>query len=609
MIEAILNKYVENVPWKNYSTLLFDENVEQYARNIQEVLKETSKPGYKVDFTEDYWDLSPFHPDKDPEGFRIHFDNADTCFRDYLKLFYLFRLCQKISPRTITYDIKTVRLVLNVLLKKPEFLSRSTIETEDLIGYVEPLPVTPGTKSKYYKALSYFFGFMTCNFDMPILVDHDKLLDLSRTFRLEQKRMDSRTPSIPDEYFDKLLKACIAAIHDESLPLNIRMTAAEIILLTQIGARVEDMLNFKISDIKTFTFGLKVFDYIKFDMRKPTKADTPYRKVHCRLNELCMEAIRVMIEIGKELRRQWNCDYLYVLETERYWNGNYQPPIKFKHFRYTYLRTLLRLLPEESTTPSKDITGTPYGGRTVYAPKFKQYRVLVCTSLYRQGASLVNIRRSMGHMTDTMAAYYVRPKETYQQDRAEAARTVLKAIVKEGASPMCNPLSESMTATLKRFLDESNVNIEGSLDEIRDKTDNKVIIRSKQNGFCIRTGQTCAEDYKTDRILCAYDECPNIYYFYFDLPSMYELFKMTLTSYQDAVAGGFKKVAEKERLKLERIASKRLIPLLDGLEAQLVHFSENQIVEMHPEMESIVRIRRTIREEAERWTNRKEKTL
>lgn len=174
---------------------------------------------------------------------------------------------------------------------------------------------------------------------------------------------------------------------------------------------------------------------------------------------------------------------------------------------------------------------------------------------------------------------------------------------------MCNPLSESMTATLKRFLDESSVNIEGSLDEIRDKTDNKVIIRSKQNGFCIRTGQTCAEDYKTDRILCAYDECPNIYYFYFDLPSMYELFKMTLSSYQDAVADGFKKAAEKERLKLERIASKRLIPLLDGLDAQLAHFSENQIVEMHPEMESVVGIRKTIREEAERWTNRKEKTL
>lgn len=607
MIEAILNKYVENIPWKSYSTLLFDENIEQYARNIQQVLKETASPGYKVDFTEDYWDLSPFHPDKDPDGFRVHFDNAAPAFRDYLKLFYLFRLCEKISPRTITYDVKVIRLILNDLLQKSEFFSLSTIETEDLTGYVEPLPITPGTKAKYYKSLSYFFGFLTCNFDMPILVDHDKLLYLSRTYRLAQKRMDNRTPSIPDAYFAKLLKACIAAIHDESLPLNIRMTAGEIILLTQIGCRIEDMLNFKISDIKTFAFGSKVFDYIEFDMRKPTKSDTPYRRVHCRLNDLCMEAIRVMIESGKELRNRWNCDYLFVLDDNLPGMGDYKPPIKYRHLRYTYLRTLLRLMPEDSTTPSKDIKGTSYNGKTIFAPTFKQYRVLVCTSLYRQGASLVNIRRSMGHLTDTMAAYYVRPKETYQKDRAEAARTILKAIVKEGAYPMCNPLSESVTSTLKRFLNESNVNIEGSLDEIRNKTDGKIIIRSKQNGFCIRTGQTCAEDYKTDRILCAYDECPNIYYFYFDLPSMYELFKMTLSSYQDAVAGGFKKAAEKELLKLERIASQRLVPLLNGLEAQLVHFSESQIVEMHPEMENVVKIRRTIREEAERWSDKKGK--
>ena len=138
-------------------------------------------------------------------------------------------------------------------------------------------------------------------------------------------------------------------------------------------------------------------------------------------------------------------------------------------------------------------------------------------------------------------------------------------------------------------------------EEILETLGKKLIVRAKPGGYCIRTGRTCAEDYKTDQTLCAYDECPNIYYFYFNLSTAYDDMKESERTYQHAIDSGHKREAEKEKYKIVNIARRRIIPMLDELERILTTSTPEEIEERHPGMAETIRKKDEIRKEAMKW--------
>lgn len=601
MIEAAFTPYVKNIPWKEYEHQIFEEDIDKYISNIEHILGENTDRLEKIDFNDDLWDFSSYRPDLDPSTLRLHMRNCNVCYKSFLKFFVLNRLAERLGIRSTIRTARNILSILESILDCKRTKSISLITNEDIKNEIYRRNTADATSEKLFSDIACFYSFIEGNFKIRTLVETKELKILAKGHAASLKMIDTKTPTIPEEYFKLIVDACLKAIHDGTLPRNTRMTAGIMLVESQTAIRNEDLMNLKMSDIKHVTFGDRTFHYFEFDTRKPSKSDTLFIHCKCRLNSLCLEAINVMDRLGETIRHKSGTDYIYVLEDEPT-SRPYVFPIKNSTFINHYYRLMRDLLPDACKRSWEGITPKNYLRHIYNIPTIKQFRVFVCTDLYRKGVSLTNIRRMMGHLYYSMAGYYVRQKETWQQTRAEAAKQVIKAVKEEHAKPIGkDPNSTKMQNTIQKIAKDPEVNISGSYEELLDSIGRKLLVRAKPGGFCIRTGRTCAEDYKTDQTLCAYDECPNIYYFYFNLATAHDDMKAAEQTWQHAIDSGHKREAEKELYKIVNIARRRIIPMLDELERMLMTSTPEQIEERHPGMAETIRKKDEIRKEAMEW--------
>ena len=597
MIEALLNPYIDNIPWDRIDKALIEENASRYAKNIEYVMDRQPESISKIDFNDDVWDFSQFRPDA-CERITINFRKANICYKDFLKMFAILKMVERTRIRSVCGHVGNIKKVVNSVLESKRIRSISILTTQDLIEAIERFPVKENTKYAMLSSCAQFFAVIECEIRVPVLVDSEELYEAAAI--KSHNNPYQKTQTIPDEYFGIIKDTCMKVLMDESASYKERMTAGEILIEGQTGLRTEDLLNLKLGDVKAVEHYGKVFHYLDFETRKPSRSDQYFKRARCRLNETCLTAIRKMEELGAEHRLKAPFDFIYTLEAS-------PRPVRKQIFECVYRRLLYTYAREACLKPWPGINATGLGKNTrVHVPSMRQYRVFVCTDLYRQGVSLVNIMRSMGHISSTMAGYYVRQKETWQNDRAKAARQIIKAVVDEKTVPLGNPTASRMNGVIGKIVDDTKVNIAGSNEEILETLGKKLIVRAKPGGYCIRTGRTCAEDYRTDQTLCAYDECPNIYYFYFNLSTAYEDMRNAETTYQQALDAGHKREAEKEQYKIVNIARRRIIPMLDELERMLATSTVEEIEERHPGMAETIRKKDDIRKEAMDWIAKSE---
>ena len=606
MIEAAFTPYVRNIPWEEYEHQMFEEDIDKYISNIEHILGENAGRLDKIDFNDDLWDFSSYRPDLDPGTLRLHMHNCNACYKAFLKFFVLNRLAERFGIRSTIRNAKIVSSVLESILDRKRIKSISLITNEDIKNEIYLRNSSDNTSRQLFSMMACFYSFIEGNFRIQTMVETKELEALAKNHSARARNVDRKTPTIPEEYFKLIVDACLKAIHDETLPRNTRMTAGALLIESQTGIRSEDLLNLRLSDVKEKRYGDAVFHYLEFDTRKPSKSDTMFMHCKCRLNRICLEAIDAMEKLGEPIRRKSGTDYIYVMEDE-FTSPPYVFPIKNGTFVAHYYRLMRDLLPDACERSWEGITPKKHLRHIYNIPTIKQFRVFVCTDLYRKGVSPTNIRRMMGHLSYSMAYYYVRQKETWQQTRAEAARQVICAVKEENAKPIGkDPGSTRMRDTIQKIAKDPEVNIAGSYEEILESIGRKLLVRAKPGGFCIRTGRTCAEDYKTDQTLCAYDECPNIYYFYFNLSTAYDDMKESERTYQHAIDSGHKREAEKEKYKIVNIARRRIIPMLDELERMLTTSTPEEIEERHPGMAETIRKKDEIRKEAMEWIAKSE---
>lgn len=606
MIELAYSRYISNIPWDDYKHQIFSENIEEYIQNINHVLGEYTAENPLINFEDDVWDFSPYRQDIEKCGLRINLSKANPCYRSFLKFFLIQRLSERLGIRSIIRTAKNVIQVMEAVIAEKRIKSVSLISDEDILSFVLRKNISPNTQFNLIYITALFLEFTNCNFKIPILIDYGRLYKIAKDINRESYG-DNKTPTIPDEFFEIIKTACIRALHDDSLPLNTRMTAGIILIESQTGIRNEDLMNIKATDVKEISYSGFTYHYLDFETRKPSKSDTYFRHCRCRLNELCMDAINTMMELGKTIREKTGADFLYVLEMA-YTNAAKEVtfPVGKSRFRGQYISMMKRLIPEECAMEWEGVHTTVINGKKLSIPSMRQYRVFVCSDLYRQGASLASIMKTMGHLSSAMEGYYVRQKEIWQDARAEAARQIIKAVTEEKTVPVGNPKAKQMNHVITKVVDETKVNIAASSEEIIGSLGKELIVRTKPGGFCIRTGRTCAEDYKTDQALCAYDECPNIFYFYFNIATAYDDMKNAERTYQGALSEGHKREAEKEKYKIVNIAKRRIIPMLDELERMLLASTPEEMEEKHPGMAETIRQKDEIRKEAMEWITKTE---
>lgn len=94
-------------------------------------------------------------------------------------------------------------------------------------------------------------------------------------------------------------------------------------------------------------------------------------------------------------------------------------------------------------------------------PSLLQFRVHMCSSLYEKGVPLEYVERFMAHLSSEMRYYYIRPKNTPQEDLASSTR-ILKGIVTGELTPLGS--ERGLVGKIEEFIHENNYNIDTDYD-------------------------------------------------------------------------------------------------------------------------------------------------
>ena len=476
----------------------------------------------------------------------------------------------------------------------------------------------------YKGHLLMFSDFYERNFEELTDRSIRKLLQDRNTAKLNDIKHANKTPEVPIDYFPIFLDAVKAIMRDEKEDAEDRITAATIILYSQIGFRTAELFTVKTGAIQSVYSPdkdkpLYYMDFISF---KHGKGENGGTTAHTYINALSKEAYDLLDALCREYRNKLGVDTLLVTKFQK--NATVaaqQYSMRYRKFVLRHWKELQCLnIGDDYDDLSYFEVGTFFqpdknGYYTydkeadwakplqmddkIYYPTIRQFRVSVCTSLYRQQIPLHYIRKHMNHLSEDMAAYYIRPQKNLEKEYSE---TIYRAVFKDG-SKMLGTNGDAFVQKINEFIEQNNMNIQDDMEGVIQAVAKKFHLRSKVGGMCIRCGEVipCASNSSTDVIYCAFGMCPNHCYMFFMADISYEEYLQNRDVAQYNKDNGYKKAYQKELNKLKYIIEHSLMPELTMLEEELQRHSEEDILEKYPQLTYIVNHLDTIKQEVQTW--------
>lgn len=244
------------------------------------------------------------------------------------------------------------------------------------------------------------------------------------------------------------------------------------------------------------------------------------------------------------------------------------------------------------------------GKTTIYCPESRQYRVFICNQLIAKGVSKTFIEEHLKHLSESMADYYARPEDK-TEEYIGYAEEIIKDIVQDNLSPI-GCMGEELKKSILNYLKTQKITSKTDIEEIFDILGPKVSIRAKTGGFCFKTTLIpCAEEAGVNKILCAYNLCPNVYSFYYMLDATYTSVKALIESYDQNLMRGYYQSANKDlndaKSIIARILDKQIIQLGQEMESK----GTDYISEKYPHMIPYMSNYESIKEQIKEWKNMK----
>ena len=339
----------------------------------------------------------------------------------------------------------------------------------------------------------------------------------------ERKRSmrTSKTKPIPPDIFDKIL---YHAMHDEK---NV-LTKAGIIIQSQTGLRINEVLSIKEGCVKTTSDG---YDYMEVMLSKTEKGEPIVHKVF--INELVKDVIRELSEYTAPLREESGLKELFLIRNQGVrvlnvgqWNEN-----RLFHFIERW--------------DIRDNKGE------LYHLTSHQFRATFVRELVKQKVPIAMIMKQYAHVSVEMTSHYL----TLQEEE-----------IKEVYSDMIlSP--ESKIAGLRAK------EIKGKLDNLfhgktRDEIDDIISDLTKTMSFNPLPTGVCLYDFRrgncTDGDGCFMYNCPN----YITEVQFYPILKKELDLLEAEMAR-LKELGYERQWQVEYVKYKYLKPLVEELEVQL----------------------------------------
>lgn len=579
-----------------------------------------------IRFSDDTWDFSATTDLPVSKTKLVFYFDSSSAYCEPLKMYVLDGILKKnVKIRVLQNKVISVMRFLKqfeaegykVYSRVPKTaFKRLFDDMEDTCSY--------NTVCAYKGHLLMFSDFYERNFEELADKSIRKFLQDRNTAKLNDIKHANKTPEVPIDYFPVFLDAVKSIMRNEQEDPEDRITAASIILYSQIGFRTAELFTVKTGSIHSVYSPdkdkpLYYMDFISF---KHGKGENGGTIAHTYINSLSREAYDLLEELCREYRNNLGVDTLLVTKFQKNATASTQQySTRYRKFIMRHWKELQCLnigddyedlsFFEVGTffQPAKDGTYT-YDKNAgwakdlemddrIYYPTIRQFRVSVCTSLYRQQIPLHYIRKHMNHLSEDMAAYYIRPQKNLEKEYSE---TIYRAVFKDG-SKMLGTNGDAFVQKINEFIEQNHMNIQDDMEGVIQAVAKKFPLRSKVGGMCIRCGEVipCASNNSTDVIYCAFGMCPNHCHMFFMADISYEEYLQNRDTAQYNKDNGYKKAYQKELNKLKYIIEHSLMPELTMLEDELERHGEEDILEKYPQLTYIVNHLGSIKQEVQTW--------
>jgi integrase len=571
-------------------------------------------------FNDDLWDFSTFtNLNVHKSDMRFNFLLVEEEFRLEMKKYVLIKILEnKVKIITIHGHFKNLKIYFN-FLKNNHVYNINDVTVNVLKKFIASRSSNSFmTIRKYKYNIKNFYNYFATNYHDILTLEMTQVLEYKNINAYYAIKEQNKTQNITDEYFDKLISVLISVMDNPYEPVHIRSCACIIMLMSQTGLRVSEVLSLEIDALMTIQIsGNRESNYLNYKTWKREKLENKYSIVRTFINELAKKAYVLLIELHSERRNKLQVPYLYMgnrklqnssaypIDSRRF--GRIQKD--FFSFLDKYIPTLD--LPSQETSTLKTVrigatfknpiikSGIP--AETITFPSTNQYRVHVCTELYNKGVPLKYIQKFMGHLSSEMQGYYVRPK-TQTQENVEFSQKTLSDLV-NGKLTLLGINPKDLTTKINEFIAENNFKIETNLDDIVTALMKKIPVRQKIGGVCIKASmlRECSIDAKTNEFYCAYGVCPNVFHFFYNIDISYRKVKELSESIKINSRNGFIKQVQKEKNMISTVISKQFEPEFKELKKEIVKRNIEDIFIEYPNIKHIVENINQIEQEVSKW--------
>lgn len=616
---TVLDEYIEGIPYEKLPTFAFSKDVPSYIVAVQNVIGSLPIKDQRIHFSDDVWDFNPYFPNRNTSSNRIIFVNIYESIKDYCKLFVLHAILGSTKISTANLRSGYASSILNAIMKNTVHDSIYLITTKDIDDEINNRNITHGAKHNYYESLYQLLNFIKKNYKISLLVN----LETIKKHGVEEKKLskleteECKLPNIPDEYFRIIVNTSISIMRNSSAEYNTRATACEIVMLSQLGLRIDDLLALKTTDLLSTVLpksGLTAY-YIHYKSEKPSKPHAPELEFNMFSSKLCTEAFNILLSIRTQCIYAKQNDFLYILNPVV--NSKNEFPVLDTRFNNEYMRLLWKNVPDaclqrwEGILPRKYLIKTEHWKKIfvqAYFPDTRQFRVYLCTALYVHRIPLAVIQDMMGQLSEALRGYYVREKGHYFEN-IELFKQSITDMVGEDYTPIGSKYAAKFKQKIEDFLVKNNLNIYDNIDDVIKAFGGEAIIRAKVGGVCINSGvMPCAQENQTNDLYCLYNICPNIFTFFYMVDITYIDFRTSQKVYLSDLDEGCTIEAQKELYKLLSLCKHRLIPQLDELDKEIERRGKEEIIKKYPTLEEIILSEADIRKEIEIWMKEKIKS-
>lgn len=613
-----LNKEVED-----YRTGAIPKN------KVLETFKRVDKlpfSGLDIKFSDNVWDFTSATTLPISSNLLTYKFDENSAYVDVIKMYVLNEIIRKKSKiRTLHNKFSTILRCVEEF-EKAGYTNLARVPKTAVKCFFEQYENdwSYNTFCAYKGHLLMFLEFYERTFEELDDQSIKKYLADRNTSRINSIKEANKTPEVPVEYFPIFLNGVKSIMRNTTESDEDRITAASIVLFTQIGFRTSELFTVKINSVHSIWSPNKEkpLYYMEFKSYKHGSGEDGGTVGRTYINSLSYEAYNLLMSLCKGNRELIGSDALFVSKGQKY------PHFKASTFAERYRKFIMRHWKElqclnigdeyedlESFEvqhyfrPAKDGTYT-YDKESdwakplkmkdkIYYPTIRQFRVSVCTSLYRQQVPLYYIKKHMNHLSEDMASYYIRPKKNLEKEYSE---TVYRAVFKDG-SKMLGINGDAFVQKINEFIDQNNLNIKDNMEEVIQTVAKNFPLRSKVGGMCIRCGEVipCASNTSTDVIYCAFGMCPNHCHMFFMADISYEQYLQHIDIIKYNQENGFKKAYQKEVNKLKYVIENSLMPELTMLEEELQKYGEDEILDKYPQLTYIVNNFETIKQEVSAW--------